>query len=196
DHLQNRFQNLADRNGIRFITLAPSDFPNKDAMDAWIHAQAPDGYDDVIVLAPVAALVKDSLRFAADDAFVNIFAGLGIGSFADIELRDLCRGVKLIGSSGSRISDLRKLLSMVETRRLNTNLSVAAIGGLNAAREGLEGVKAARFPGKTVIYPHVVDLPLMSLEDIPKRLPALADKLSPEGAWTREAEQALLEMFV
>ncbi|MCX5757181.1 MAG: hypothetical protein NTU83_01480, partial [Candidatus Hydrogenedentes bacterium] len=121
---------------------------------------------------------------------------LGIGSIAMIELGDLCRGVKLIGSSGSRISDLRKLLQMVEAHQLNTNLSVAAIGGLGAAREGIEGVKAARFPGKTVIYPHVVDLPLMSLEEVPKRLPALADKLSPEGAWTREAEQALLEMFV
>jgi len=196
DHLQSRFQNLADRNGIRFVTLAPSDFPSKDAMDAWIHAQAPNGYDDVVVLAPVAALVKDSLRFAANGSFVNVFAGLGIGSVAEIELRDLCRGIKLIGSSGSRISDLRKLLGMVEERQLNTNLSVAAIGGLNAAREGLEGVKAARFPGKTVIYPHVMELPLMSLEEIPKRLPPLADKLSPEGAWTREAEQALLEMFL
>src|SRR5690606_3792946 len=105
-----------------------------------------------------AKLVPQALSFAADNAVVNVFAGVGIGSMADIELRDLCRGIKIIGSSGSRISDLRKVLEMVERNELNTNLSIAAIGGLNSAREGLEGVNTARFPGKTVIYPQIPDL--------------------------------------
>jgi hypothetical protein len=85
---------------------------------------------------------------------------------------------------------------MVEAKQLNTNLSVAAIGGLNAAREGLEGVKAARFPGKTVIYTQIPDLPLLSLEEVPQYLPALKDKLTADGAWTKEAEDALLEMYL
>jgi hypothetical protein len=76
---------------------------------------------------------------------------------------------------------------------LNTNLSVAAIGGLNAAREGLEGVNAGRFPGKTVIYTQIPDLPLMSLEDIRANVPEVADKLGPAGEWTKEAEAALFE---
>ena len=196
DHIENRFKALAESKGVELITLAPSQFDSPAAMDAHVRSLAPNGYSDVIVLAPVAALVKNALTLAADHAFVNVFAGLIIGSVADLQLNDFCRGIKIIGSSGSRISDLRRILTLVEAKQLNSNLSVAAIGGLMAAREGLEGVKAARFPGKTVIYPHIVDLPLMSIEEVPEKLPQLKDKLSPEGAWTNAAEQALLEMFV
>jgi len=150
-------------------------------MDARIHELAHGGYDDVVVMAPVAKLVPYAMSFAADNAVINVFAGVGLGYCADIQLRDLCRGIKIIGSSGSRISDLRKVLDMVERKELNTNLSIAAIGGLNAAREGLEAVNTARFPGKTVIYPQIPDLPLMSVEEVPERLPELKDKLGPHG---------------
>ena len=114
----------------------------------------------------------------------------------EIKVADLCRGVKIMGSSGSRISDLRKVLSLVEEGKLNTNLSVAAIGGLNAAHEGLVSLRDARFPGKTVIYTQIPDLPLMPLEEIPQRIPEIADALGPGGAWTIEAEKALLELYL
>ena len=196
DHIQGRFARLAQRKAIDFKTCAPSEFTSQSAMDAAVKALAPHGYDDVVVLAPVAALVSSAMAFAADNAFVNVFAGLGMGSMADIPLEDLCRGVKIAGSSGSRIRDLRKVLGMVEAKQLNTNMSVAAIGGLAAGREGLEGVKSARFPGKTVIYTQIPDLPLMALEEIPKRIPELRDKLGPQGEWTKEAEEGLLEMYL
>lgn len=196
DHIVNRFSGLAEKNGIELLTLAPSEFASPQAMDERVRALAPSGYNDVVVLAPVAALVKSAVNFAADGGLVNVFAGLGIGSMGSLALGGLCRGVKIIGSSGSRISDLRKVLRLVEDRQLNTNLSVAAIGGLKAGREGLEGVKSARFPGKTVMYPQIPDLPLMGIEEVPERIPELRDKLSPEGAWTQDAEEALLEMYL
>lgn len=195
DHIENRFSALAKAKGVELITLAPSQFESQQAMDAKVRGLAPNGYDDLVILAPVAKLVPGVVALAADNAVVNVFAGLVIGSMADLRLEDLCRGIKLIGSSGSRISDLRKVLAMVEGGELNTNLSVAAIGGLNSAREGLEGVSKARFPGKTVIYTQIPDLPLMALEDIPAKLPELKDKLDPSGAWTKEAEEALLEKY-
>lgn len=196
DHIVDRFGAMAEDRSLRLITLAPGQFPSPDAMNEAVQSHAPKGYDDVVVLAPVPAIVEQAMKFAADRALVNVFAGLGIGSFANIELADLCRGIKIIGSSGSRISDLRKVLAMVEAGNLNTNLSVAAIGGLSAAREGLEGVKAARFPGKTVIYPQIPDLPLTDIRDIPAKMPELADKLTEQGAWTKAAEEALLERYL
>lgn len=196
DHIEQRFSALAKSKNVQLVTLAPSQFDSPAAMNARIKELAPRGYDDVVVLAPVAKVVQDSMAFAADNAFVNVFAGLGIGTMGLFNLSDLCRGIKIIGSSGSRISDLRKVLQMVEAKQLNTDMSVAAIGGLNAAREGLEGVKAGRFPGKTVIYTQIPDLPLMGIEEVPTRIPELKDKLSPEGAWTKEAEAALLEMYL
>jgi threonine dehydrogenase-like Zn-dependent dehydrogenase len=196
DHIENRFGELARRKGVTLVTLAGRDFADQAKMDEAIMSHAPNGFNDVCVLAPVPALVSAATRYAADDALVNLFAGIPIGKNADINLNDICRGVKILGSSGSRISDLRKILSMVESEQLNTNLSVAAIGGLNAAREGLEGVKNARFPGKVVIYPQILDLPLVSLEDIPEKLPTIAPKLGANGEWTKEAEVALLESYV
>lgn len=196
DHIERRFGDLAKHKGVELITLAPSQFDSQDAMNARIRELAHGGYDDVIVMAPVAKLVPLAMSFAADNAVVNVFAGVGIGSMADIALRDLCRGIKIIGSSGSRISDLRKVLEMVERNELNTNLSIAAIGGLNAAREGLEGVNTARFPGKTVIYPQIPNLPLMPVEEVEERVPELKGKLGPHAAWTKDAEQALLEKYV
>ncbi len=196
DHIERRFGNLAKHRGVKLVTLAPSEFDSPQAMDEQIHALAQGGYDDVIVMASVAGLVSTAMAFAADDAVVNVFAGVGLGKCADIAVKDLCRGVKIIGSSGSRISDLRRVLEMVETGELNTNLSIAAIGGLNAAREGLEGVNDARFPGKTVIYTQIPDLPLMSVEEVEERVPELKGKLGPNAAWTKEAEEALLEKYV
>jgi threonine dehydrogenase-like Zn-dependent dehydrogenase len=195
DHLVHRFGAMAAAKGMAFHTLAPADFANTEAMDARLAELAPRGYSDIAIMVPVAALVPQYLKYAADGAFVNIFAGVGIGSNAAFHLRDLCRGIKLIGSSGSRIADMRKVLDKVERGELNTNLSVAAIGGLNAAKDGLEAVRDAKFPGKTVLYTQILDLPLTPLEELPKRLPEVAARLSPEGAWTLEAEQALLEHF-
>jgi threonine dehydrogenase-like Zn-dependent dehydrogenase len=196
DHIEMRFGDMARDKGVELFTLAPSDFGSPEEMDAKIRELSPDGYHDVCVLAPVAPLVTQACEFAADNALVNVFAGIPIGNPASIRLGDLCRGVKIIGSSGSRIRDLRRILEMVEQGDLNTNLSVSAIGGLNSAREGLEGVRDARYPGKVVIYTQILDLPLMSLDEIPEQLPELADKLGPQGCWSQEAEIALLEKYL
>lgn len=196
DHLVQRFNPLAEQRGVRFITLAPAEFDSQQAMNNRIAELAPNGYDDLVVLAPVPALVRQAVLWAADNAFVNVFAGLGIGTMAQIPLDKLCRGVKIIGCSGSRISDLRKVLELVEAGQLDSNRSVAAIGGLGAAHDGLAAVKNAKYPGKTIIYTQIPELPLMALEEIPEKLPAIKDKLSPEGAWTKDAEAALLEMFL
>lgn len=196
DHIERRFGDIAKAKGQRLVTLSPSDFADEAAMNAHIAGMAPEGYSDIAIMAPVARLAAGYLQFAADNAFINVFAGVGIGSCADFKLSDLCRGIKLVGSSGSRISDLRKVLEMVEAGELNTNLSVAAIGGLSAARDGLQAVKDAKFPGKTVLYTQIPDLPLTPLEDVPDQLPYLKDLLTTDGAWTKEAEAALLERYV
>lgn len=196
DHIERSFKGLVDARDVKLVTLSPADFPSNEAMNDRIAELAPGGYNDLVVLAPVPALVKQSVLWAAPHAFVNVFAGLGIGTMTEVPLEKLCQGVKIIGCSGSRISDLRRVLELVETGELDTNRSVAAIGGLNAAHEGLKAVKDARYPGKTVIYTQIRDLPLLSLAEAAEKIPELKDKLSPEGAWTKEAEEALLEKYL
>jgi hypothetical protein len=98
-----------------------------------------------------------------------------------------------MGTSGSRISDMRTVLDKVSAGKLETNGAVAAIGGLNAARDGLEATRDATYPGKIIIYPHVKDFPLTPLTKLSEIAPAVAEKLTAEGAWTAEAEAAFLE---
>lgn len=195
DHIVHRFGALAKERGINLVTLTPGESGGDAAMYGKIKELAPQGYSDISIMVPVAKLVTDTMPLAADNCFVNIFAGVGIGSTAEFQLRDLCRGIKLIGSSGSRIADMKKVLDKVETKELNTNYSVAAIGGLNATKDGFKAVKEARFPGKTVIYTQIQNLPLTPLEELDKIAPEVKAKLTPDGAWTNEAEQALLEKF-
>lgn len=193
NHLQARFGSLAEDREIHFETVCAKDYEDDAALRAYLRSVCPEGFDDICILAPVAQLVADYVPLAADNALVNVFAGVVIGSFADIPIEDLCRGIKIMGSSGSRIADMQKILDMVRDGALNTNLSVAAIGGLSAARDGLEGLRDARFPGKTVIYTQIPDLELTALEEIAARVPEVADALGPQGEWTIEAEAALLK---
>lgn len=196
DHIVERFGPMAKSKGIQLETVSPGEFSSPEGMDQKLRALAPKGFSDIAIMAPVAKVVAANMAYAADNCFVNVFAGVGIGSFADFQLGDLCRGIKLIGSSGSRIADMKKVLEKVESSELNTNLSVAAIGGLNAAKDGLLAVKEARFPGKTVLYTQVHDLPLTPLEEVPVKFPDLKDKLGPQGEWTKAAEEALLEKYL
>ena len=196
NHIVARFGDLAARREVELVTLSPADFASQDEMNAKIVALGgPEGYSDVVVLAPVPGLASFAVDLAAPRGFVNVFAGLAVGTVAPLAVSKLCRGVKVIGCSGSRISDLRKVLALAEAGELDTNRSVAAIGGLDAAHHGLKAVKEAKYPGKTVIYTQIPELPLMSLEEVKERLPEVGAKLSPEGGWTVAAETALLEKF-
>lgn len=194
--LPQRFGPAAAARGIELICLNPAELGN-EGFDKALRRVAPDGFDDVVVLVPVPALVEQGSRYLADGGWLNIFAGVARGTMAGLELSDVAlRGVRYTGTSGSSIDDLRKTLHLTEGGELSPNRSVAAIGGIYAAHEGLEGVRDAEFTGKVVIYPQFSDLPLTPLEDLADKLPEVAAKLSPEGAWTKEAEQALFEHFL
>jgi len=194
-HIETRFGDLAEINEVELVCVCRHDFETLGDLQMKLRELAPEGYDDICTLAVDAQVAADYLPLATNGALFNIFAGVGIGNRAAVPLGDLCRGVKLIGSSGSRIRDMQKVLDMVTRGELNTNLSVAAIGGLNAAKEGLEGLRDALYPGKTIIYPQIRDLGIIALPDLDEQLPEVADKLGEKGEWTKEAEAALLESY-
>ena len=194
DHIESRFGALARERNVALVTLAPADFDSPEAMNARIQELGGEsGYSDVVVLAPVPALVRQAVGLTGAKGFVNLFAGLATGTKAPVPIEKICQGVKMIGCSGSRIRDLRAVLAMVEARALDSNRSVAAIGGLDAAHEGLKAVKEARFPGKTIIYTQVPSFPLTALEDLASVDADVAAKLTEDGSWNNAAEQAFLE---
>lgn len=155
------------------------------------------GFDDIVSLVPVAALIAHSSHFLSEYGVLNIFAGVPRGTKADLPISDcFTKQVRYIGSSGSKLSDLADTLHLAEDGKLGTGHSAAAIGGMNAMREGIAAVKEGRFPGKTVIFPQFPDLPLMSLTEIKDKLPTVYAKLKNGMLWTKEAEEEFFRVML
>ena len=196
EELRERFIPAAAAHGRTLVVLNPKDFPSNEAFEAKISELSGErGYDDVIALVPVAALIRQAASHLAQDGLLNIFAGVPRGTQAILALDAIYRrNVRWIGSSGSKISDMRETLRMAENGELLTANAVAAIGGFNAVYQGLELVKAQAVPGKIVIYQQIADLPLTRLSELHETLPTVAAKLRDGKYWTREAEDELLRL--
>jgi threonine dehydrogenase-like Zn-dependent dehydrogenase len=190
--LEAKFRESAAKTGKRLLLLNPTKLAASD-FEAALRREAPNGFTDIVVLAPVPALIEQATAYLAPGATLNIFAGLARGTTAKLDLSSVyLRGMRWVGSSGSRIADLEFTLRETEQGRLSPNLSVAAVGDITAVRDGLEAVKGGRFAGKVVIFPQIEGLPLTSLGGLRERLPEVYAQLGAGESWTREAEQALL----
>jgi L-sorbose 1-phosphate reductase len=197
-----RLQSVADRfgadakaRGVELVTLNPKEM-SLEAFDAELRRLSDGrGFDDIVSLVPVAALIEHAADFLADGGWFNIFAGVARGTMANLDVNSIVRrGVRFLGSSGSSIADMRQTLEKVESRELSTNASLAAVGGMRAAREGIAAVKEGRFPGKTLIFPLIPDLPLTPLADLKGLYPSVYAKLKDGQFWTNEAEEELLRI--
>jgi threonine dehydrogenase-like Zn-dependent dehydrogenase len=194
--VRRRLEPVAAARGRHMILLNPQAL-GQEAFEARLREIAPDGFDDIHVLVPVPALIAGAVPFAGRNGLVEIFAGIPRGSFAPTDLSPVAsRGMRFQGTSGSAVDDLRTTLHMTESGEIDTNASVAGIGGLPAVHAGLEAVLNMTLPGKIVIYPQLKDLPLTALTDLPEKMPEIAALLGPGGIWTRAAEKALLEKYL
>jgi len=150
------------------------------------------GADDVIVTAPTAAAVTQAARVMAGDAMLVLFAGLPVGTRASLDIsRVYLHGAQYTGTSGSRIADQALVVRKTIAGQLSPARAVAAVGGIDAAAEGLRALVEGRFAGKIVIFPQLRGLPLTSLEDLAASDPGLASALGPGGTWTSDAEAVL-----
>ena len=143
----------------------------------------------IVIMAPVPALVTQSVETAAPRAIINIFAGIPADKSAAIDLDAyIAKQMYFIGTSGSVLDDMKAVLAKVVSRRLDTNLSVAAVSGLEGAIEGIRAVEKNLMPGKILVYPSCKGLKLTPLPEL-KNVP-LAN-----GQWTKKSEEALLASY-
>ncbi len=128
-------------------------------------------------------------------AIINIFAGIPAQTTASIDMDSyLKNGMYFIGTSGSTLDGMKIVLKKAESGKLDTNISVAAVTGLDGAIEGIRAVENHSIPGKIVVYPKCRGLGLMTLQQLQDRLPAVAKHLA-AGVWNIEAERSLLAMY-
>jgi D-arabinose 1-dehydrogenase-like Zn-dependent alcohol dehydrogenase len=156
-----------------------------------------EGFDDIVVLAPVPPVIADAATYLAPKGVMNVFAGVARGTMVKLDLSDVyLRDTRVIGHSASTIDDLRLMLHQAESGELTPNRSVAAIGSLGAARDGLQAVQETVFPGKIVIYPQIKPMPLTALQDLEHTLPTVYAKLKNGREWTVDAEREFLRLML
>ncbi len=195
EDLRVSFQQDAKENLISLVCLNPT---KKDEYDKYMAGvKSCGGFDDIIVLAPIPAVITDASTYLAPDGVMNVFAGVNRGTMAYLDLNDvLNKRVRVIGHSASTVDDMRMMLHDTETGRLSPNRSVAAVGSLEAAKEGLKALKDATYPGKVVIFPNIKYMPVTALPDLKDKLPTVYARLKDGREWTVEAEEEFLRIML
>jgi D-arabinose 1-dehydrogenase-like Zn-dependent alcohol dehydrogenase len=186
------FADEAQAKDIQFVCLNPT---RKEEYLQSLQKYA--GFDDIIVLAPVVPAIAEAVEYLAPKGVMNVFAGLNRGVMVDLPLNDaIYKQTRVIGHSASTIDDLKLMLFQAETGTLSPNRSVAAIGSLSAAKDGLHSVLDTSFPGKVVIFPQIKEFPLTSLVDLKDILPSVFALLKDGREWTVEAENEFLRLML
>ncbi|MBW7990446.1 MAG: alcohol dehydrogenase catalytic domain-containing protein [Planctomycetes bacterium] len=174
---------LAEKNAVTYRTFNPT----KEKIN--------EAFDYTALMAPVPALVTSSVTNAARGGLINIFAGIPATVTSKIDLDAyIKKQLYFIGTSGSTLDDMKRMLEKAESGQLDTNLSVAAVSGLAGATDGIRAVENRSIAGKIVVYPACKDMPLVPLDKMNEKMPQVAECLN-DGLWTKEAEQKLLELY-
>ncbi len=152
-------------------------------------------FNYIVLMAPVPALVAQAVQDAAPGAIINIFAGIPANVTGEIDLDAyIAKQCYFIGTSGSTLDDMKAVLAKVKARALDTNLSVAAVAGLDGALDGIRAVEKNLMPGKIIVYPFAKGMKLTALTEIGHDHPGVGRALR-DGYWNAESEVALKKEF-
>lgn len=194
EDIRQRFTGLAAERGVEFVLLDAQAYGD-GIYDVARAETGGRGFDDICVIIPAPEVVSRAFELLAPGGGLDVFAGVAVGTTAELDLGQIAaHGVRLWGTSGSSIADLRRILEKVEAGSLPTDRVVAAVGGIEGVRQGLEAVRDGVFLGKTVIYPHCKGLPLTTVADLAAQHPSIRERLLDGRYWTPEAEAELLRL--
>ena len=187
-----RLEPIARASGRRLLMTA-----GKDLAKIVHDETAGRGADDVIVTAPTADAVTSAADLMAPDGMLVLFAGLPVGTRGKLDLSPVyLHGAQYTGTSGSRITDQELVVRKTIDGQLAPGRAVAAVGGMEAAPDGLRALMEGRFAGKIVIFPQLRGLPLTSIEELAARDAEFAGELGEGGTWTTGAEAVLFARYL
>jgi threonine dehydrogenase-like Zn-dependent dehydrogenase len=194
--LVNSFAEMARARDKELIVLNPNRLTAEEYDAALRAAHDGRGFDDIVVIVANVPAIESAMPYLAPDGMLVIFGGLARGTMAALDLSNVYLGnAQVTGSAGSTIHDQAAVIEKVAAGHLSTASAVAAIGGINAAKDGIQGLIDRRFPGKMVIFPQVTSFPLTALPDLENVAPSVFARLAPDGTWTREAELEFLHLY-
>jgi len=148
-----------------------------------------------VIMVPVPALVNQAIAESAENAIINVFAGIAADVTASVDLDTYIRkNLYFIGTSGSTVDDMKCVLEKVQSNQLDTNLSVAAICSLDGVIDGIKAVENRTIAGKIVCLPQCNGLGLIELDRLKDKSEQLANDLQ-QGIWNKNAEKSLLRIY-
>ena len=195
DAIAQRFGPLAEANGRELYTFNPkTDERSIEEFVAKITNE--EGADDVVVSVPSAYLMEESDRLMKADGMLVLFAGVPNGTEAPLNVENVyLSNAQYTGTSGLNLEDQRAVMQSAIDGSLSPGRSVAAIGGMDAALDGITAMMESKYPGKVVIFPQIQTLPLVGLDELDEHYPDIASELAEDGSWTQAAEKKLIENY-
>ena len=157
-----------------------------------------EGYDEVVVMAPVPSVVEQAAAILGFDGCLNFFSGPGRSDFkAPFNFYNVhYASTHVVGTSGGNTDDMKEALHLMGKGMDPAGL-VTHIGGLNAVIETTLNLPSVP-GGKKLIYTHI-DMPLTAIADFGKKgetnpVYAELDRIckAHQGLWSVEAENYLL----
>ncbi|MBN2348425.1 MAG: zinc-binding dehydrogenase [Bacteroidales bacterium] len=172
----------------------------KDVVSELLSYTNNQGFDDVIVFAPVKSLLETGDKILSTDGCLNFFAGPADPDFsASFNFYNAhYNTTHIVASNGGNINDLKDVMQKIEEGKINPALLVTHIGGLNAAADAT--LNLPQISGSKKLIYTTIDLPLTAITDFAKK--GLTDSLFAEldticnnynGLWSVEAENLLLQ---
>ena len=155
-----------------------------------------EGYDEVVVMAPVPAVIEQADAILGFDGCLNFFSGPGRADFkAPFNFYNVhYASTHVVGTSGGNTDDMKESLYLMGKGMDPAGL-VTHIGGLNAVIDTT--LRLPEIPGgKKLIYTHI-DMPLTAIADFGQKEGSVYAELdrickAHNGLWSVEAENYLL----
>jgi threonine dehydrogenase-like Zn-dependent dehydrogenase len=158
-----------------------------------------NGFDDVLVMAPVRQVVEQADQILGFDGCLNFFAGPADHEFkAELNFYNVHYAfTHIVGTSGGNTDDMKEALEMMSKGLINPTAMITHIGGLDAVVETTKNLPNIA-GGKKLIYTNI-SMPLTAISDFKAKgktdpiIEKLAGIVSDnKGLWSVEAEKYLL----
>ena len=186
----------AAQHGVKLVYLNTS---GEDPVGELMALTGGKGYDDVLVFAPVPAVIEQGDHILGRDGCLNFFAGpTNTKLSAQFNFYNVhYNATHIVGTSGGNTADMVEALDMIAKGTLNPAGMITHVGGLNAVIDTTLNLPKIT-GGKKLIYVGI-DLPLTAIDDFEEKgktdpLFAQLHRLcaAKGGLWCLEAEQYLL----
>ncbi len=191
--LEDRLGHLAQTNDCELLTFNSQ--TAQESLHDFVMGLTDDrGADDVVVSVPHSPVMAEADTVMGPDGMLVFFAGVPNGTLAPLNLSAVyLDNAQYTGTSGLTIHDQQQVVDLASAGDLSPGSIVGAVGGMRAAKDGLQALVDGSYSGKVLIFPQIHDLPLMGLDGLKETLPDVAEKLAPGDTWTDEAEKALFD---